>query len=560
MNKKTAGMGRFFVTIRPMREILEKHIQDSLFNLGLSVGEVHLEHPADLTHGDYSTNVAMTLAKKEGKNPKDLAEEILGHLVVNKPKEIEKIEIAGPGFINFHLSRDFYAQSIEDILKAGDDWGKNDDLEGEKIGLEYYQPNFFKALHIGHLVNIIVGESLARLFAFSGADVHRIAYYSDIGPHIAMAVWGLKDLEIDPKTPEDLSKAYEHGRKEYENNKEEIDNINVALYEKGTDEVHELFERGTQVSREQVEEMRERIGVTFDVTFHESEAGDVGKDLVLKNVPSVFQESDGAIIFKGEDHGLHTRVFLNNRGLPVYETKDLGLVELKLKEWDADHLVYVTDVEQSEYFKVLIKAAEMVHAKSDVRFSHVAHGRLSLSSGRMSSREGNVLMADDVLNEARDEVQERIDDKTIAEQIAQAAFKYVVLKQSVGRNIVYNKEQSLSFEGDSGPYLQYAHTRAQSVIKKSDKKPDTSKPGDATVFEKLLYRFPEVVKRAATEREPHHVTHYLTELAGAFNSWYENEKIIGSNDEEYKLALVSVFAITMKNGLWVLGIEVPEKM
>ena len=543
-----------------MHEVLKTKVLEALKALGVEAQEPVIEFPAELSHGDYATNAALAGAKAAGMNPRELAEKIVEKL--GDIEHVEKIDIAGPGFINFHLAREYFSNTVANI---DENFGKNKSARGEKIGIEYYQPNYFKALHVGHLMNAMIGESLARLAEFSGADVARIAYYADIGPHIAKAIWGVRDLGIDPKTPEDLSRAYEHGTAAYKNDesvKDVIDAINQSVYAEDDDAVQALYKKGCAISAEQAAELLERLAISFDKTFYESEGGPIGKELVKKHMGDVFEEGEGgAIIFPGEKYGLHTRVFLTSKSLPVYETKDLGLAKLKLDAFGANELVYVVDVEQSEYFKVVLMVIEKVFPELKGKVRHVAHGRLRLPTGRMSSREGNVVLASEILNELAGAASERTEDAAVTEQVAQAAMRYLILRQASGSNIVFEKEQALSFEGNSGPYLQYSYARAKSVLEKAGNDGSVEKSTEITTeFERLLPRFPQVVERAAREYEPHYVTTYLTELASAFNSWYAQEKIIGHSDESYKLALTKAFAQTMKNGLWLLGIEAPEKM
>lgn len=543
--------------------ILKDKLKQALKALGIEGVKPALEYPADLSHGDFATNVAMAAVKRAGMNPKELAEKIVVEL--GAIEHISKIEVAGPGFINFTLAREYYSHVLKNI---GISWGRNETLKGEKVGIEYYQPNYFKALHVGHLMNAAVGESLARFAEFSGAKVYRIAYYADIGPHIAKALWGLMKLGIEPTTPEELSKAYEYGSKHYkedESSKAAIDRINQEIYAGENDAVQTLFRKGSDVSKKQIDELRARLGLTFDKTFFESEGGPVGAALVKEHLGTIFEKSEGAVIFPGEKYGLHTRVFLTSKALPVYETKDLGLAKLKLDALDATELLYVVDVEQTQYFEVVLKAIQLVFPELSGKVRHISHGRLRLPTGRISSREGNIILASDILDELKESVLERTDDAAIAEQVAQAALRYLILRQSLGGNIVFNKEQALSFEGDSGPYLQYSYVRAKSVLEKNEKGEREKEKGENAPkhipeFERLLPRFPTVVERAAREYEPHYVTTYLTELAGAFNSWYAAERIIGSEHEAYKLALTRAFAQTVKNGLWLLGIEAPELM
>ena len=318
-----------------------------------------------------------------------------------------------------------------------------------------------------------------------------------------------------------------------------------------------------------------KLGTKFDEYFFESEASPIGKKLVEENTGKIFEESDGAIIFKGEKYGLHTRVFINSEGLPTYEAKDLALAKIKSERFDYDKSIVITASEQKEYYKVVLEAMKQISPEFAEKTKHITHGMMRLPSGKMSSRTGDVVTGESLIDEVKCRVLEKMKDsdikekEDIAEQIAVGAVKYSILKQSAGKDIIFDMDKSLSFEGDSGPYLQYSHTRANAVLEKAkEEKIKTSfKTGlktsflETTELEKLLYRFPEVVERANKEYEPHYITTYLTELAGAFNSFYAKERIVEESDTApYKVALTSAFQTTIKNGLWLLGIKAPDRM
>ena len=291
-------------------------------------------------------------------------------------------------------------------------------------------------------------------------------------------------------------------------------------------------------------------------------AEDESKEIVTNNTPKVFQKSEGAIIFKGEEYGLHTRVFLTSKGLPVYEAKDIGLLSLKFDTYHPDLSIVITDVEQKQYFEVVKKAASLINAEWGNKSLYWQHGRLRFAGGKVSSRYGNVPLAEDLIEQVKTVVKSKAKEMNddIDEQVALASLKYAFLRSGSGKNVVFDFEKSISVEGDSGPYLQYSYVRAISVLKKGESSGQIEAPEHIPEFERLIPRFPNVVLRAAQEYEPHFIVTYLTELAGAFNSWYAQEKIIGSTHEAYNLALTNAFAHTMKNGLWLLGIEAPEKM
>ena len=546
---------------------VEKLVRDALNKLDIKTESILLEHPTDLSYGDFSTNSALVISKSEGKNPKELAKTIVDE--ISKDIDIEKIEIAGPGFINFFLSKTFYKNTLEKILSNTDSWGANDNSKGKKVMVEYTDPNPFKAFHIGHLMSNTVGESISRLIEFSGAEVKRANYQGDVGPQIAMAVWALIEGKGSIDTPNGLGEAYAYGARAYkEDKKEEIDAVNKAIYEGSDAEVTRIYEKGRKVSLDYFETLYKRLGTKFDYYFFESATALSGAEIVKRNVGTIFTESDGAIVFKGEefDKKLHTRVFVNSKGFPTYEAKEIGLAYAKLEKYPFDTAITITANEIDTYFEVVKTALAQIDEELSSKIKHVSHGIMKLPSGKMSSRTGDVVTAESLIDEVKKVVLEIESERDIedkegnAEKIALAALKYMILRQDTKKDIVYDIERSVSFEGDSGPYLQYAYTRANAILEKTRKTESFEQEGDTTLLEKMLYRFPEVIEHSLSDLEVHHVTTYLTELSGVFNSFYGQEKIIGGNNESYNIALVKVFKLTIEKGLYILGIETPDRM
>jgi arginyl-tRNA synthetase len=291
----------------------------------------------------------------------------------------------------------------------------------------------------------------------------------------------------------------------------------------------------------------------------------------------IFEESDGAIVFKAEkyDPKLHTRVFITREGLPTYETKELGLTEEKFKTDPALNLsIIVTANEQADYMKVVARAVSLIHPEHAKKMFHITHGMMRFVGGKMSSRKGNVVTGESLLNDARDAILEKMTDRDfgneerekIASAVGVSAIKYSILKQSTGGDIIYDFKSSISSEGDSGPYLQYSFARAKSILEKAKKEdilPDPHAfPPEIFEVEKLLYKFPEIVLRSAKEYEPHYIANYLIEVARAFNSFYGNNLIVDKKDKNsgYKIALTYAFSFVMKTGLHLLGIQAPAKM
>ncbi|MFA6257678.1 MAG: arginine--tRNA ligase [Candidatus Paceibacterota bacterium] len=580
-----------------MEKEIKNLIKDALKNLNIEVSNIVLEHPENLSNGDYSTNVALAIAKSVERNPKELAEKIIVEILrLNVDKNIEKVEVAGSGFINFYLSRKYFSKSVEEILNNPENFGKNDSLEGKKIMVEYTDPNPFKPFHIGHLMSNAIGESISRLVEFSGAEIARANYQGDVGLHVAKAIYGLLDNEkLQNKNGThnfqagNIGQAYVAGAGAYENNpeaKKEIDEINKKLYDKNDQKINEIYDWGFKVTMEAFEDLYKMLGTKFDFYFLESMMADIGREIVNENMGKavgpennrrIFEESDGAIVFKAEkyDPKLHTRVFITSKNLPAYETKELGLAVEKFKTYPGmDLSIVVTANEQMDYMRVVAKAISLIHPDFENKMKHVTHGMMRLTTGKMGSRKGNVITGESLINEVRDTILDKMTDRDfsneerekIATEVGISALKYSILKQGIGGDIIFDFEKSISFEGDSGPYLQYSYARANSILEKAQKEnilPDPHAfPPEIFEVEKLLYKFPEVVLRSSSLYEPHHVANYLIEVARAYSSFYGNNIIVNREDpsSSYKIALTYAFSFVMKNGLHLLGIVAPKKM
>lgn len=560
------------VQVNNMKEEIVKKIEEFLREKGVQDPKVKLV-PSDYSKfsADYSTNVAMVYAKELKMSPRDLVVEIR--------KAVESLRVertqssSSDGFLNFFFDKEYFADNVKKILKEGNEFGKSDHAKGFKVIIEYTDPNPFKEFHIGHLMPNVIGESISRVIEANGAEVKRANYQGDVGLHVAKAVWAMKNHD------KSLLEAYAFGHKAYEeneNSKQEIIDINKKIYDKSDESVNSVYEDGRKKSLLYFEVLYHKLGTKFDYYFFESEVADFGKETVEKNIGEVFEKSEGAVVFKGGnfDKKLHTRVFINKEGLPTYEAKELGLSKIKNDTYVADQSIIVTANEINEYFKVLLKAMSLVFPDLAAKTKHVSHGMLRLPEGKMSSRTGNIITAESLIDQVKEKVLEKIKESEfsdsekneIAETVAIGAIKYSILHQAIGGDIVFDFEKSISFEGDSGPYLQYSAVRAQSLLNKAGgvvKVSDNLPEGwETTNLERLLERFPEVIARSSMEYAPHFIATYLTELAGEFNSFYASHKIIDEGDatSPYRLALTQAFHQVMVSGLDLMGIKVPEKM
>ena len=566
-----------------MKNELVKTLQGVCNDLGIRPELIKVDYPEILEHGDFSTNIALVSAKEMKMAPQKLAEQIISEFRKEMPDFIADISVAGPGFINFKIKDSAFAKEVT----YGGPTSVKKKLNGSVI-VEYTDPNTFKAFHIGHLMDNAIGESVSRLIAYDGTHVIRLCYPSDIGLHIAKAIWAIqknsKDLPTDgapiQARTDFLGKMYVFGTQAYDADeaaKKEIDSLNGVIYGKSDSEINKLYEKGRKWSLDHFELLYEVLGTKFDEYIYESEVAPVGLEIVNEALKKgIFEKSDGAIVFKGEKYGLHTRVFVNAQGLPTYEAKDMGLNTLKFKRHpDTTLSIIFTASEQNEYFKVIIEALSLIDPNAGSKTMHIGHGMLRFASGKMSSRTGKVILAEKLLADVRNLVKEKISDRKftseeteeISDIIAVGAIKFSILRAAIGGDIIFDAGSSVSFEGDSGPYLQYATVRANSVLEKAgfndtEVGPPQILPEKVGLLEKLILRFPDIAERAKNEYAPQHVANYLITLASAFNSFYANQVIVDPKNplSPYYVFLTQKFVKTMTDGLWILGIKVPKKM
>ncbi|MDP1707395.1 MAG: arginine--tRNA ligase [bacterium] len=521
---------------------------------------VVIRRPPNLDFGDYAVYVGPEQAESTAQAIRHELEDV-----------VSKVEVAGKGFINITLAREAVTLVVAEADAQGSEWGRPASSKQQAVSrvmVEYSNPNAFKEMHIGHLVGTVVGEAVSRLIGNAGATVARDTFGGDIGPNVAKALWGLQKKNIsEPTTPSEIGGAYTVGAQVYETNpeaKEEIDALNQAIYASTDHKLMDLWRKGRDVSVEEFRRIWRQLGTHFDFEFFDSDTTEIGlrvvKDGLLKGI---FEKSDGAIIYNGEKKCVHTMVFITSHDTPTYEAKDIGLAFLKEERWPSDRSIVITGNEQTGRFKTVLAALADVAPLLAAKTTHLATGFLKLASGKMSSREGNIITAAEFIKEVIEKASEKNPDPLIAEQVAVGAIKYMILRQAPGSDIIYDEEKSLSLEGDSGPYLQYALVRARSVLSMATNSQPTTHnfaPAEPARIERIILHFPEVTARAASELAPNLLLNYLTELAGEWNSFYSQERIIGGDHEADKLLVARAFVQTMTNGLTLLGIPTPERM
>jgi arginyl-tRNA synthetase len=653
-----------------MKQDISQMIMRALEDMGLEEGVTpQVTVPENPEHGDYSTNIAMLLSKQLKKSSREIADQIKEAIQKYQKTSdagiIERVEVAGPGFINMYLSEANLISQVSEVLKKGKDYGSKlkagkkgssvvsyqsskAEKQGKKVGkkggqyagktpttliplnsqniprkyaarelldrqnasdqevllqefipesprkkimVEFAHPNTHKAFHIGHLRNITTGESIVRLLESQGHEVIRANYQGDVGMHIAKALYAL--IELSPykdqvasiegihERVEFLGKAYAAGSKAFEDSddaKKEIGRINKLIYDRDP-QVYALYRETRQWSLDYFDSIYKRLYSHFDRLYFESEIYETGKEKVLEGIKrGIFEKSDGAIIFPGKKYGLDVRVFITGEGNTTYEGKEIGLSAIETTEFGSlDRLIHVVGPEQQSFFKVTFKAEELMGIVSPGLQYHLVYGWVRLKKGKMSSRLGNVVLGEWLLDEAKNAIYKILEKTTsiysqkqkddIAEKAAIAAVKYSFLRVGVSGDIAFDIEASVSFEGDSGPYLQYTYARCQSVIRRASlgnlsdlgtlsKSPEKLNP-DERVLARSISQFPDVVAEAAQKFAPNTICTYLFHLAQEFNLFYAKNPILGSDT---RLVLTAATAQVLKNGLYLLGIEVPEQM
>lgn len=591
-----------------IRERVSKRLLEISQNMGVTIDYVTVDMPGDSKYGDLTSNVALQIAKLLKKNPLQVASEIVA--LYPKDEDIERVEVVNPGFINFFLSEKYLLNMLNGI-NSDEGYFKLDIKSGKKYVIEYSDPNPFKTFHIGHLYTNMVGESFARLVESLGGSVVRANYQGDVGLHVAKTLWGLlkmlKDDGIEFKELENrslvdrvryLGDAYMLGFKMYDDEKDEnvikeIKNLNYYIFslyipslerkdffdEYESKGIKEMYMLGKDWCLEYFDGIFERTYTNFDKHYLESQMCENGLNIVKDNMngngKNIFKESEGSVIYQGDEKkGLHTRVFVNSEGLPTYEAKDLALAFKKFEEVSFDESVIITAEEQSSYFKVVFDALSQLDSEVASRLKHFSHGMVKLPGAeKMSSRKGKIIEGEWLLDETRKRVEETMrsggkwsEDEIagVSDTIAIAAVKYSFVKVSVGKDVIFDFDKATSFDGDSGPYLLYVYARCNSLLKDGDTKGSLNKVTSLDPYTKELSRvigkYETVLLSSALNYSPSTLCTYLFDLGQAFNSFYQNVRVLDSDNKEFLLSVVNGTAKSMKHGLNVLGIKVVERM
>ncbi|MCD6478501.1 MAG: arginine--tRNA ligase [Candidatus Diapherotrites archaeon] len=564
-----------------LKKMLAQSLAEQL-NLGAALIERLIEVPPSKDLGDYALP-CFALARKFKKKPNELASELSEKLSL--PEGFSKMQAAG-AYLNFFIDTVFLAKEVlSEIMEKKERYGASEIGKGKRVMVEYSQPNTNKPLHIGHLRNDSIGMSISNLFEFCGYDVIRANLMNDRGIHICKAMLAYK-LFGNNETPQSsgmkgdalVGKYYvlfhQKAKEMPELNEkarellrkwEAKDKETIALWKKLRDWVIEGFEQTYK-----------RFGSRFDVVFFESDFYYKVKPIIEEGLAKgvFYKDEKGAIVAKLAP--LPDKVVLREDGTSIYISNDLVLTKYKIEHYKLDLNIFVVASEQELYFKQLFKIFELLGYKWHTCNEHLSYGLVLLPEGKLKSREGKVIDADELIANitelARREIlkrakpnREELEKRALA--IALAAIKFAMLKVDPKKNILFEPEKSISFEGSTGPYIQYSYARAKSILRKAGKRAKgidyslLSSEHEKAIIMKL-YEFPNTVLQALNERKPNLICNYLIELCELFNSFYHKLPVLNSEPalREARLALVEATSTVIANGLRLLNIPMLEEM
>ena len=579
-----------------------------------ALDRVHIPYPQEIQWNPtpfrgrwgVGTAIAFQAAALEGKEAdvQKRAQEIaeLAAREIDSPAAFELVQ-AEKAYINAYFDIPKYAARVVDtVLQQKEDFGRGAP-KGERVMVEYAQPNTHHSFHIGHARNTVLGESLARLVEFAGFETVRASYPGDIGLGVITCVWAYQKFHygqepegvhergqwlariyheastlVTPK--EDETREERELREQYDAERREM----FRLWDSKDPEIRELWLKTREWSLDELYDILGMLGAEIDVYFFESEMDEPAKEIVEELIALGIAEDErpsGPVFVKiDEKLGLdrdkyRTSVLLRQDGTTLYSAKDLALAKRKFDTYDVDRSVYVVDVRQSLHFDQVFKILELWGFEQAKKSHHLSYGFVTLPGGMMSSRMGNVVLFMDVVAEAQRRVLDIIAEKNpslsederavVARQVGLGALNYALISVDNTKEIVFDWDKALSFEGQSAPYIQNAHVRANSILRKSEGVPDEASfdyellEMESELIERIS-QFPEVVQRAATEYKPLHMSNYAFELARTFHAFYHAVPVLRSKEREARIRLTAAAKQTLANSLRLLDVEAPDRM
>ena len=560
-----------------------------VINISESELATYIETPKDTTKGDYSFP-CFKLAKILKKSPIAIAEEIKEKLNMNLENQniIEKIDVIG-GYINFYLNKQTFTNEIIKEFDNNEEYGKSKIGEGKNIVIDYSAPNIAKPFHIGHLRSTVIGGALYNVYKYLGYNTIGINHIGDYGTQFGKLIegykmWG-KEYNIEKDPINELTKIYVRINNACKEDEEilEICRNNFKKLEDGDPYCVEIWEKFRKLSLKEFQKVYDLLGSKFDSwngeAFYSDKMPEVIK--ILQNTGKLV-ESQGAKIIDLEEKGINTPCIIQKtNGSTTYATRDLAAILYRARTYDFDKAIYVTSYEQVLHFKQVFETAKLLglDEKYIKGLEHVPFGMVLLPTGKMSTREGNIIKLEDLLNEAIERAKKIIEQKnpqlsaeekeTIAKQVGIGAVIFNDLANSRVKDEIFDWNQILNFQGETGPYIQYTYVRIKSVLEKAKYIPLSSEVKEKYLEDnysqnvlKLIYSFEETLNQVTNKEEPSILSRYLIDLAKAFSVFYNENKILDENDEvkNTRVYLTHCVGIVLKKGAELLGMQMPNKM
>lgn len=561
-------------------------LQEALKSLKLS-GDIQISKPAQDNFGDYSSSIALQLAKKEQKNPIELAQQIVDAL---PPSElVSEVDVVKPGFINFWIANSYLVDNATEIIDKKETYGTNSTHKNKKVIVEFSSPNIAKPFTVGHLRSTIIGNAVANLLEATGYTVYRDNHLGDWGSQFGKQIYALhhfgegsleaniKKIEQAENPVKELVALYVEFHEKADENPdlEEEGRKWFKKLEDGDKEARELWEKCIEWSWKEFDNIYKKL----DVSFTENGGRGYGEsffedkmDVVLKELETTdfYKESKGAKLVFFPDDKYPPLMILKQDGATLYSTRDLATDKFRLKEYGEDvTIINEVGAEQSLYFQQIYETEQMLGWVKEGQRIHVKHGLYRFKDTKMSTRKGNTVWLADVLDEAIKRAAELSKENTDSEEIAIGALKWNDLKRSSHLDVVFDWDEILNMQGNSGPYIQYTYVRCISVLDNNENEEDISLISDSYAYNedelavlRQLIKFPETVSEAAHNYAPHLICNYLFDLSQKYNLFYHNNQILKSKDEEkaVRLLITEATAQVLQNGLNLLGIQTVEKM
>ncbi len=564
-------------------------IENVLKDLGVSQMPIFsVSYPPDEKMGDYSTNAALIAAKILKRSPMEIAEKIVSGIQYQvsgtKEKVIEKMEVAVPGFVNFYLKPEIIQGNLAGILKQKNKYGSSKIGKGKTVVIDYSAPNIAKIMHVGHLRSTIIGQAIYNTYKFLGYKTIGDNHIGDWGTHFGKLIYAYKNFADKKKLKEDfiveITKLYVdfNARAKNDAKLEEYARQETKKFQEGDKENVKIWKYFVKESMKEFERIYKILGVKIDNTIGESFYKDMLPGVISECLEmGIAVRSEGALVIPLEKYNLPPYMIQKTDGATLYGTTDLATIKYRISKWKPEKIIYVVANEQAGHLAQLFKVSEMLGWTKSEQTIHVKFGMVLGADGKkFSSREGKIIMLEDLIAEAVSRAYKTVSEKNsslpdkekrkIADVVGLGAIKYNDLSQNRLTDISFDWDKMLNFSGNSGPYLQYTYARIKSILRKAKAPKKYSAdllidPKEIRLM-KNLARFTEAMEDSATQYNPNIIANYLYGLANDFNLFYEALPVIKAEKSlrSSRLALISATAITIKNGLKLLGIETLEKM